>query len=71
MLSLEIVPIAETEREISSFIIAFEATPTDAPKAAPATADDAQRLRNAQLEKELVANKEYLQSVIDEREVAN
>jgi two-component system, chemotaxis family, CheB/CheR fusion protein len=71
MLSLEIVPVAETERETSSFIIAFEATPTDAPKAAPAAADDAQRLRNAQLEKELVANKEYLQSVIDEREVAN
>ncbi len=69
-LSLEVIPVEGTESQNSSFIIAFEAMPFAAPEAAH-DADDPQRLRIAELEKELVATKERLQSLIDEREVAN
>jgi two-component system, chemotaxis family, CheB/CheR fusion protein len=71
MLNLEVVTVGEAERPASSFIIAFEANPTPTTQAAFEGSDDDQKLRIGQLEKELVANKEYLQSVIDEREVAN
>jgi two-component system CheB/CheR fusion protein len=71
MLNLEIVPVRGTQRQSSFFIIAFEAMPTVAFKGGPEDADDPQRLRIDRLENELIANKEHLQSVIDEREVAN
>jgi two-component system CheB/CheR fusion protein len=69
-LNLEIIPVEVAGSQSLSFIIAFEATPAAAPIAMPEAIDEAQRLRIARLEKELVAAREHLQSVIDEREVA-
>ncbi len=70
-LSLEVIPVGGAGRRSSSFIITFEATPNTTPTAVPKDADDPQRARISQLENELVAVKEHVQSVIDEREVAN
>jgi two-component system, chemotaxis family, CheB/CheR fusion protein len=69
-LNLEIIPVEGTGSQSSSFIIAFEATPATAPTTMPEAADDALGLKISQLEKELVAAREHVQSVIDEREVA-
>jgi two-component system CheB/CheR fusion protein len=71
MLSLEVVPVGEAEGPASCFIVVFEATPAATAKTTFKESDDDQRLRIGQLEKELIANKDYLQSVIDDREVAN
>ena len=70
-LNLEVIPVGGTESLGSSFIIAFDATPTLDRKQRPKILMTTQRLRIAQLENELVAIKEHVQSVIDEREVAN
>jgi two-component system CheB/CheR fusion protein len=70
-LQLEVIPVGRTESQSSSFIVAFEATHHAETNVAPADADDAQALRIAELEHELVAAKEHVQSVIDEREIAN
>lgn len=69
-LSLEVIPIGGTGNQSPSFIIAFEPTPAAPPTSAPEGTNDPQKLRIDQLEKELVAAWENIQSVIDEREVA-
>jgi two-component system CheB/CheR fusion protein len=70
-LSLEVIPVGGTEIPGSTFIIAFAATPAAVQETAPEDPDETQRSRITQLQSELVAIKEHVQSVIDEREVAN
>jgi len=71
MVSLEVIPVGGAESQSLGFIIAFEATRTSSPQAASEDTYNAERLRITQLEAELGAAKEHLQSVINEREVAN
>ena len=70
-LSLEVIPVRGTGNESAFFIIVFESTPAAAREIASESADDVQRLRIAELQSELVAAREHVQSVIDDREVAN
>jgi two-component system, chemotaxis family, CheB/CheR fusion protein len=71
-INLEVILVGGTGSESASFIIIFEAS-LSAPitGASGSTDDDPRRLRVAQLEKELVAAREHVQAVVDEREVAN
>jgi two-component system, chemotaxis family, CheB/CheR fusion protein len=71
-INLEVIPVGGTGSESASFIIIFEAA-LSAPLtgASGSTVEDPGRSRITQLEKELVAAREHVQAVIDEREVAN
>src|SRR5271165_148639 len=71
MLSLEVIPVGGVGSQCLGFIIAFETTRTSSPQVASEDTYNAERLRITQLETELVAAREHLQSVINEREVAN
>jgi two-component system, chemotaxis family, CheB/CheR fusion protein len=69
---LEVIPVGGTESQSSSFIIAFVGRPNTTPtEEAPGVAQDVWKLRIAHLERELLAAKRQVQSMLDEREVAN
>jgi two-component system, chemotaxis family, CheB/CheR fusion protein len=70
-LSLEVISVGGSESLKPAFIIAFEAMPAAALETSSEDADQRLRLRTAQLENELITIKENVQSVIDERELAN
>jgi two-component system CheB/CheR fusion protein len=70
-INLEVIPVGGTGSESASFIIVFEAAPNAPVKETSGSNEDAGRLRVAQLEKELIAAREHVQAIVDEREVAN
>jgi two-component system, chemotaxis family, CheB/CheR fusion protein len=70
-INLEVIPVGATGSESTSFIVTFEATPSVPIKRVSGSSEDGQRLRVVQLEKELIAAREHVQAVIDDREVAN
>ena len=72
-LTIEVHPLRDSETGTRSLLVLFRdedgaAPPEDAPSQPPSSAQDS---RAAELERELVSTKEYLQSTIEELETSN